>query len=461
MAVTKEYLEGLPLRTINWNGQKVQVRYDADFVDENGKKAPRMYRLNEYGEYTGKNGTYLLDNDSETQTIQEFDQEEEPENQPNITPLPLTQPEEDNDREGSSGLLSRYWSELSEKKKNLILIFGIVAAVAAAILILITALGRNVPEPPLPDSTSQPEITDVTTVPTTVPTEPETEPTEAPTTEPETQPPTEPQILALTAAETLLPGHCISAENFTLNAVTESELRLLSANGGIYTEGDMAALNGLYVKEYISQGEYISYDKIGLAYLPQNPWGEVETGKQLVYLPYTPDNKKNHFYIWGDCVNATVSVLTKQTAENPTESGGEGTPAIPGMEHQSSIVESMVTDTYIVQGVLVADIKDSNGQSLFTQYCSLATIPTALKKQTVINTVKDLSSTKPAYIGLIVTKEQAALLNGLDTSTMTVTMTSVGVRLTTAYQNEVYEQLSEIAAVLRTVWPAENGVVGQ
>lgn len=321
------------------------------------------------------------------------------------------------------------------KKKapiGLLLILSLLVFIVIAPLILASKSSQNGQEV-LPENTEG-EISTVSTEPSienaSLPTNPQGEDTEAK------------KIYLLSSPVALIPGDVITAETFEQTEVTEFEYRQLSVVEGLFTADDLTAMIGLEIIEYIPAGNYVSYSKVG-SYTPTNPW--LTEGPAYVTIPVAPNQDDLLFYSWGTAVDISVSVRTKQNTDTTEPAEESTTPA--GVEHEGSVLEQMMLDTYKIQNVPVKDVLGADGNSLFNRYSAISEIPTVFQTDYMEQIYADsavLAADLPAHLVLCVTGEQAELLNSLPQEDVTVTVTASRQLEQTALQMDTYNALQQV-----------------
>lgn len=448
---TPEYINNLPIRQISIGGIVQPVRYD----DE--KK--RIYLLDEEGNHTGSIGTADLSGSSQKQENKEMPESVMPafapaeaEGSPEVTDPPVP-----GDTEIPPPNMDEYEECTGRSWKQLLLVFGAAAAFIVIILLLSSLFsGKNRNTGAVGDTTASPTIsqTEQTTVP--IETTEATEQTEAPT-EPEVK------ISVLVAGTTLLPGDSLDAADLTFMEISEEEYTMLSAMGGVYILGEEPILDGFVSNQYIPEGGYIWQDCAALTYSPANPWAGLENGYQTVRIPVVLQPQQLNSILCGTQVDIKIETQTRLTTDNPVSPEGDTADA-SGLQHDSSTVESMVIDTYIIPKALIVDTLNKRTDSVYADYCALATIPAPYRSvylQKKYASVADLEELLPVYILIALPQQQAEFLNTLNTSNMTVTITGNAPKVDTMVQSERYEAVKETAASIQDAWKklaaAESG----
>ena len=443
--VTKAYLESLPIETIRVGDVERKCRFDSS--------TGVRYLLDECGNYTGRSAKAESLVNPEAQKAQKIDlspkevPEADPAEEALETPVEDVSNSEEPGPEESAEEPSP--NETTPKKRKP---FAIIIGIAVALLLVFCIIQAmkivRVSRPPagettLPAASDIQETTDATeegTIPST---------SEAPQS-------TESNAAhVLTAVNALLPGHVIQEEDLAVVEVSEESFRAVSATGGIYTETELHNLVGLEVAEYIPAGQYLGYQHVTAQYSPANPWGRTEDRQMTVILPINVISYSLHHNLWGNRADIAISIQTKVTTEVPTGGETDSETVTDGLEHHTSVVESMRIDTYTIQAAVIVDTLNQNGESLFTRYSSLATIPAAFRKEMLDNifpAVQDIEQALPAQIVIAVPAKQAEMLQALDLSAATVEMSQPESSTDTYYQQYVYVQMQQIGKAVANRW---------
>lgn len=453
--------DSLPRRTIIVAGKKYNCRYDSE--------SKTVYLLQPDGTWNGAKHQYDLD-------AAQAPQPKEPESlDPNApeSPAELTADEKSDTALSGQDLMDIFGPDdpdepkqekesppppkKQEPKENkpipkwLILVVAIVMIIVSIVTISIKSRNDAAEQPTAnPELQEQPtsteEPTEVTT-PTEAPVQTET-PTEEPT-EPATEPPTEapmPVKTVLSATRDILPGESLT----DVLAPVELEETLywqLAATCGLYTAEDN--ISHMVAVQYIHAGKYLNYEDAGLIYEPVNPWSSVENTTELLILPIMVEVDKLPTIAWGQMSKITI---TSQTSQQDTVTPEEESNP-DGLQHESSVLESTIVDTYTIQAV-ITDWYDADGSSLWADYVALAQIPSGLQEKTL--QALDYDKYKPCSIAVALTKAQYDVLSALDTAAMTVEIQESTPYAITELQSNMSENIRNIIAAAMRVWNQED-----
>jgi len=167
-----------------------------------------------------------------------------------------------------------------------------------------------------------------------------------------------------------------------------------------------------------------------------------------------------------DDIMITVETKVSETigpsaiTETGEPNGGEQVPTTPsmptsGIEHNSSTIESMIVDTYVIRGASIIDILDAEQNSLFSRYHAFASVPAAYLEDVIaveLPAAGDIECMIPVYIKIAVTAEQAAMIQSIGQSNMTVSVSNTSAIAETDLQSQTYPQLTSVASLLTKQW---------
>jgi len=486
---TIEYISSLPVRKINYCGQELNTRYDAE------KK--RIFLLNKDGSYSGRWGTVDLD----APTVTNEETEDEIDSAIVMPPFIAPQAEANHphsggaEEKGDPTSFETYVAEdpadlgnniESQERQEPELISEPtnstaaghpkridpqhIKVIAVIALIGLLALLFSLFARPSHQDSSPAATTISTTAATTLP--PETQQTIAstsPATRPseETQPP-EPGIVVLVAEKHMLPGHQISEDDLSNMEITSADFQAINAMNGIYLSEEASRLTGLVTTQFVVKGTYIDYSDLAISYAPVNPWGRTGTQQFALPLPVSVTADSLVDFLPGTCADIMITVETKVSetigpsaiTETGEPNGGEQVPTTPsmptsGIEHNSSTIESMIVDTYVIRGASIIDILDAEQNSLFSRYHAFASVPAAYLEDVIaveLPAAGDIECMIPVYIKIAVTAEQAAMIQSIGQSNMTVSVSNTSAIAETDLQSQTYPQLTSVASLLTKQW---------
>lgn len=268
--------------------------------------------------------------------------------------------------------------------------------------------------------------------------------------DPEATSATETLTTVLVAGNTILPGQQLDEDALSCIQITETRYWDMTATGGIYTENDIDRVSGLYATAYIPQGAYIRYSDVGVAYTVLNPWAQ--SSQQSVAIPVVATAETLRSLLVGNKVDLTIGIETKVSSEpDPTETTAE-TEKKTGVEHNSSVVESMLLDTYVIRGVCITDALNKDGESIFPAYYGYSMVPAAFMESEIRNSYEDsIDELLPMEIVVELTADQASALKALDLEGAEVTVTNAVAVVKNEIQSETYSQLQNVVTIIETI----------
>lgn len=251
-------------------------------------------------------------------------------------------------------------------------------------------------------------------------------------------------IHILTLNRNVYAGETITADSFSVSTVSNEEYRMLLSIGGVYLETDLPKLTDMKFRCFISSGASLKYSDVVASYLPQNPWEPVYEGYSTVTLPLS-ESENIDKCLPGSVVK--VSVRTKRKTSTPSEDEATSTHPI-GIEHNSSVVESTVIDTYDISSAIISDTFNSEKESLFVPYTIIADVPVLFQAEAITALYQDPSNLLPSQITIILPEDQAKLLSEMEKSIESVTITPMGADISDAAKQVTYTQMKQAMEAL-------------
>lgn len=250
----------------------------------------------------------------------------------------------------------------------------------------------------------------------------------APTSEPEAS---LSSIEVIQVTEDLIPGDVITESNIqkvTISAETYNQISLTSVS--IYQWSRMDSLLGSYAVTYIPQGQYLTYDNVNAVYQQSgNPWAKETSGSAFITVPLPEEIISAQSITFGSIIDLAITKETV-TKVGKTETENEEEPVeIEGLEHKTSVQQSSQVDTYVLSGVIVCDLLNTEKNSLYGTFTAWIGIPSgeqhAYIKRKLSENASLAASLVPHYIKIQVTNEQAEALGSLtdDDTTVEITVT--------------------------------------
>lgn len=234
-------------------------------------------------------------------------------------------------------------------------------------------------------------------------------------------------IDVIQVTQDLIPGDFISENNIqrtSISAETYNQIYLGSSQ--LYQWSRYEALTGNQVITYIPRGQYLTYDNVASVYLqPTNPWLSEVEGMTYVIIPLTEEVLVHDNFSYGSVVDLTITKQTVKEFDHPEDSEQDNAIVnIPGLDHQMSVQQSYVVDTYGMSDITICDLLNGRQESLYSTYTSWIAIPTGERLTYLRNLLKDNEPLKnslvPSYAKIRISNEQAAELGDLTSSNISI-----------------------------------------
>ncbi len=238
------------------------------------------------------------------------------------------------------------------------------------------------------------------------------------------------EVSVIQAVNTLIPGDVIKEDDIQVVNVSNDTYTLYSQNdNNIYTGERLEDLVEMYVQEYIPSGEYLTYTNVdSTSPVPKNPWTETYEGYTYKKVAVDPETINSLDLSFGDIVNIVVK---KRTVDSAGGSDQARTAEVEGAKLESTSEESYIVDTYSVDGLVVCDMLNGDGESIFDQYYVYSKIPAgeqmSYMKEAVAQNSSMVDTLTPYYVVFCLTDEQATAFGDMsssDTGSSTVQISS-------------------------------------
>lgn len=221
-------------------------------------------------------------------------------------------------------------------------------------------------------------------------------------------------IVVVQVTHDMIPGDVITAEDIqesTISAESYNEITLSDAK--LYQWDRHDSLIDKYVVSYIPKGQYLTYNNIDTVYTPvPNPWVGDMNGYELVSIPVPEEVVGDEKLNYGAVVDLKI---TKRTV-NEANLNADETTSTEGIQHDSSVEQSYIIDTYSLQATIV-DLLDPQGNSLYDTFYSWLQIPAGEQgpylKNKFLEDPDVEESIAPTYISIKVTADQAKELTDI------------------------------------------------
>ena len=233
-------------------------------------------------------------------------------------------------------------------------------------------------------------------------------------------------ITVIQVTRDLIPGDILTSEDLQSAVVSAAEYNLIyTGSSPLYQwsrcEDLLETQN--YVTEYIPKGLYLTYDNVSGVY-PRliNPWMEAQSEIRYVSIPINEGVRTDARLNYGAIINLTIQ---KSSRGVDTSQGEEND--IDGME-VTVVREDRVG--YALQNVVVCDLLDGDGESLFARHSHLMAIPSGEQvtylRNLFLSDSKADGALSPQYIVIGLTAAQAKELGDLNSGSIEIAVSLTG-----------------------------------
>ena len=310
--------------------------------------------------------------------------------------------------------------------------------------------------PPLPPAESTIAAEPVS--PTSLPTQPPQPATET-CTEQTTQP--APEMVELVYLNTaVFPGEQIQKGQLATKELPISEYQAIQAAGNqVMTADRMDSLVGIYATAYIQKGAFLSANVVATQKPPVvNPWLDSDAVTHQIKVNRTWDEFPA--YQPGTIVDWTITVA--QTEIGAWTEDQDNAFALPGVEY-NPVLESTVIKKIVVSDIVIQDMLDEQGRSLYESIRRLADIPEIIQKEALQEryaTADSIRKLAPYTLVGTVTEEQKLALDNLaqmlknqsGVEIKEISVVSKGHVEDTIFQREAYMPCKVLFQNISDVW---------
>lgn len=288
-------------------------------------------------------------------------------------------------------------------RKRLIIIGGAISIIAVAAVLAVTfLLPRKASATPPPEQ------------PGTVQAEPGGEEPDA--------------MQVLKVKRTLLPGQTITLDDIEAVDISAAVFNNYAAFGqNLYTGEVCDYLVGAYANGYIPEGNYLMLEDVG-ALLPfgANPWMNSAYGYTTLTVPLDDRAKEDQLLTYGAYLDLDVKKTTTNQVTVSDPKGPETETPVAGVTHTTTVNETPTVDEFTVGGLIVCDILNADGESIYTRYSSFIGVPLGNRYDTIRQALTEDAALRdklaPSYIVVKVTNEQAESIGDLYAENTTVSV---------------------------------------
>ena len=224
----------------------------------------------------------------------------------------------------------------------------------------------------------------------------------------------------------LLPGTRLNADQLTpLRISQDSYDTFCSYRDSLYLWSaveDLFATSN-YATRFIPKGQFLGYDDVSaVSPIMPNPWILENSGHQYVTIPISDSIAGDDRLTFGSLCDAEIIVSSVSDTRSQEED--------LYIDNMRRITVSENKDKYLISGVVICDILDSEQNSLYEDYRKLAEIPSGLQLSYLRNSFRaepEMNSMlTPKYVLVRLTSDQAKALGDVTSSNAAVTMSLSG-----------------------------------
>ena len=159
--------------------------------------------------------------------------------------------------------------------------------------------------------------------------------------------------------------------------------------------------------------------------LPSNPW--IIDENIYTDIPIASDMLENGNLNFGAIMDLKIE---KESVTETKVNKQDSEETVPGMEHESSVQQSYIVDTYTLSDIVLCDLINAYGESLYNYYAKYLSIPVGERTDYIEMQLKNDPELKerltPVYITICVSKEQMNKLGDLSSDGVTITISFTG-----------------------------------
>lgn len=307
-------------------------------------------------------------------------------------------------------------------------------------------------------------------------------------------------VQVIQVRRTLIPGQVLAPEDMEEVSISQ-DLYDSARNSGrdLYTWDAASLLEGHYANDYITAGSYLEFDDIdAVSPFPLLPWSEIPDDEQLIPIEVDESMRADPDLIFGEYITIKIEktytvrdVDSDPTAspipdvqvpepdppvDDPIDAPGDPQddpvdpadtqdpePAAqepgPAMAPATDIELTTVTtenkriEEYTIKNMVICDILNADGQSIYPFYCAYIGIPIADRPTYLSNALREDETLElrltPAYIMVAFTNDQAKEIGDLDAWNVSVSFIPQG--SVKANTNDRYRFALESAEIKRVL----------
>ena len=198
------------------------------------------------------------------------------------------------------------------------------------------------------------------------------------------------------------------------------------------------------VLDFVPRGQYLTYDNIGIYHQNANPWINEQDGLVSVIVPidFTADAKTVTNINYGSVLDLVISKQSVKESDDGASASAEPLEGTAAVQHESTVEQSYVVDTYRIAGTAVCDILNGNKVSLYRTFTSWFGIPSGEQVTYIKNlfrSSKDIyTQLTPAFIVIRMSEADAAVLGDLTGTDVTIQFSLTDNKLTDTEDRAIY-----------------------
>ena len=225
------------------------------------------------------------------------------------------------------------------------------------------------------------------------------------------------EVQVVQAISDLIPGDIISEENIqpaTISLELYNQMRLLT---DLYKWEEKEHLINKYIGKYITSGGYLPIDGVSTIYaIPANPWVNETYDTTYIEIPIGSNVIDSEILNFGAKFDLSIQKQTLSQTDNDRDDENEPE-SIEGLKHETSVQQSVVVDSYQLSNLIVCDMLNNSGESIYNLYVGFMNVPVGRQYDYICNTfanTPDLNEKiTPSVIRVKVTTKQAEALGDL------------------------------------------------
>ncbi len=220
------------------------------------------------------------------------------------------------------------------------------------------------------------------------------------------------RIYVVQITSDLIPGDIITEDIVSPAGISMETYNLSYISGSpLYRWDSIESLVGSYANQYIPSGLFLSFNNVSSTYVAaSNPWTAL-VGEDMTYLniPMTGE-----ILNYGDKIELCIEKQTIGTLNIDVPLEDE---YVAGMEHETTVEQRYLIDSYKLKDLVVCDLLSENGDSLHNLYSALINVPVGEQLSVITSKLEsaafDPSDLSVGYFVVAIPSEQAEILGNI------------------------------------------------